>query len=107
MFDNLTSKDTVLNIPIEPRENLNRLRINGHDTSFFRQYGMMKGHVKGAIKPLETILMSWLSLDLFVGTDKIYGSDDNPFYTSLKPWNRKKSDMNDFARFLRFWGWDL
>ena len=98
---------TVLKIPFEPRENLKRLRINGHETSFFRQEGIMKGHVKGAIKPLETLLMSWLSLDLFVGTDKTYGSDDNPFYTSLKPWNRRRSDMNDFTRFLDFWGWGL
>jgi hypothetical protein len=96
-----------LNIPFEPRENLKRLRLDGHETSFFRQDGIMKGHVKGAIKPLETLLMSWLSLDLFIGTDKVYGSKDNPFYTSLRPWNRRKSDMNDFAQFLHFWGWRL
>ncbi len=31
----------------------------------------------------------------------------NPFYTSLKPWNRKASDMWNFAHFLQFWGWRL
>ena len=31
----------------------------------------------------------------------------NPFYTSLKPWNREASDMWDFATFLKFWGWRL
>ena len=97
----------VRGVLLEPIENLDRLRINGEVTSFYYQEGMMKGHVKGAIKPLETIFLSWASLDLFVGTDKMYGSQDNPFYTSLKPWNRRKSDMNDFARFLQFWGWGL
>jgi len=54
--------------------------------------------------------MSWMALDLFVGTDKIYdpnGQSQNQFYTSLKPWNRNKSDMNHFARFLEFRGWKL
>jgi len=97
----------VRDVSLEPIENLDRLSINGDVTSFYYQEGMMKDHVKGAIKPLETIFLSWASLDLFVGTDKLYGSQDNPFYTSLKPWNRRKSDMNDFARFLQFWGWGL
>ncbi|MEA3232803.1 MAG: hypothetical protein U9Q05_13695 [Thermodesulfobacteriota bacterium] len=103
----LQSDLQVRDVSLEPIENLDRLSINGDVTSFYYQEGMMKGHVKGAIKPLETIFLSWASLDLFVGTDKMYGSDDNPFYTSLKPWNRRKSDMNDFARFLQFWGWGL
>ena len=106
-IDYVSSKEMVLKVPLEPSENLNRLRLNGHETSFYRQEGIMKGHVKGAVKPLETLLMSWMSLDLFIGTDKAYGHEDNPFYTSLKPWNRRKSDMNHFARFLEFWGWDL
>ena len=106
-LQSLQSDSQVRDVLLEPIENLDRLSINGDVTSFYYQEGMMKGHVKGAIKPLETIFLSWASLDLFVGTDKMYGSDDNPFYTSLKPWNRRKSDMNDFARFLQFWGWGL
>ncbi len=106
-LQSLQSDLQVRNVPLEPIENLDRLSINGDVTSFYYQEGMMKDHVKGAIKPLETIFLSWASLDLFVGTDKMYGSQYNPFYTSLKPWNRRKSDMNDFARFLQFWGWDL
>ena len=97
----------VRDVSLEPIENLDRLSINGDLTSFYYQEGIMKGHVKGAVKPLETLFLSWVSLDFFVGTDKMYGNPDNPFYTSLKPWNRRKSDMNDFARFLQFWGWDL
>jgi len=97
----------VRDVSLEPIDNLDRLSINGDAISFYYEEGMMKDHVKGAIKPLETIFLSWASLDFFVGTDKMYGSRDNPFYTSLKPWNRRKSDMNDFARFLQFWGWGL
>jgi len=97
----------ILDVSLEPIDNLDRLSINGDAISFYYEEGMMKDHVKGAIKPLETILLSWASLDFFVGTDKMYGSRDNPFYTSLKPWNRQKSDMNDFARFLQFWRWGL
>jgi len=106
-LQSLQSDLQVRDVSLEPIENLDRLSINGDMTSFYYQEGMMKDHVKGAIKPLETIFLSWASLDLFVGTDKMYGSQDNPFYTSLKPWNRRKSDMNDFARFLQFWGWGL
>jgi hypothetical protein len=54
--------------------------------------------------------MSLISMDFYVGTDKVYEDDGdygNPFYTSLKPWNREASDMRDFPRFLEFWGWGL
>jgi hypothetical protein len=56
------------------------------------------------------IFMSLISLDLFVGSDKIYADpavSGNPFYTSLKPWRRDDSDMWDFPRFLAYWGWGL
>jgi len=42
--------------------------------------------------------------------DKEYGDtheSGNPFHTSLKPWNRHNSDMNDFSGYLRFNGWRL
>jgi len=54
--------------------------------------------------------LSLFSLDFFVGTDKVYSDcreTSNPFYTSLKPWNRKASDMWNFTEFLEFWGWRL
>jgi hypothetical protein len=79
-------------------------------TSFYHQKGPLKGHVKGSVKFLESIFLSLPSLDFFVGTDKVYGNRQetgNPFYTSLKPWNRNASDMGNFARFLEFWGWRL
>lgn len=90
---------------------LERLPLQeGKTANFFHEKGFMKGHVKGTVKPLEMIFMSVISLDLFVGSDKIYSPPDNygnPFYTSLKPWYRDESDMRDFARYLKFWGWKL
>lgn len=80
----------------------------GGETSFFYPPGWpLSGHVKGAWKPWETLLMSWFSLDGLVGMDKDYPDPDNPFYTSLKPWAREDSDLRDFPRFLRYWGWRL
>jgi len=70
----------------------------------------LRGHVKGAIKPWESLMLSLVSLDFYVGMDKEYGNtaeSGNPFYTSLKPWNRQRSDMNNFAGFLQFHGWKL
>jgi hypothetical protein len=89
---------------------LEKIHLNGRTTSFYHQDGALKGHVKGSVKFWETLLMSWASLDLFVGTDKAYADPaetDNPFYTSLKPWNRDKSNMWHFGEFLAFWGWGL
>jgi len=89
---------------------LEAIPLNDTTTSFFHHGGIFDGHVKGSIKPWETLLMSLISLDIFVGSDKKYDlgfQTTNPFYTSLKPWNRTASDMRNFKRFLRFWGWRL
>jgi hypothetical protein len=94
----------------EAMERLERLPVDGGTTSFYHDGGMLKGHVKGSVKPWETLFMSLISLDLFVGTDKAYADTartGNPFYTSLKPWRRQDSNMWDFARFLHYWGWRL
>jgi len=90
-----------------PMKELERLPIDGGFTSLYYQDGPLYGHVKGAYKPLETLFLGLVSLDLLVGMDKAYGYKDNPFYTSIKPWARLDSDMNDFPRFLRYWGWRL
>jgi len=79
-------------------------------TSFYYDAWPLRGHVKGSIKAWESLLLSLVSLDFYVGMDKEYGDTEvsgNPFYTSLLPWNRHASDMNDFAGFLKFWGWRL
>lgn len=83
---------------------------DGGRTSWYYSDWPLTGHVKGAIKPWETLLLSLVSLDFFVGMDKEYSGkkeSGNRFYTSLKPWNRTDSDMNDFAGYLRFNGWKL
>ena len=100
----------AIRAPLEPVSALERIPLDGETTSFYYDYGPQKGHVKRSMKFWETILLSLISWDFFVGTDKVYGENDrykNPFYTSLKPWNRKASDMSDFAGFLQFWGWKL
>lgn len=88
-----------------PMEDLERLPLNEGHTSFYYQSGPLYGHVKGAYKPLETLFLGIVTLDFVVGMDKAYGYSGNSFYTSIKPWARLDSDMNDFPRFLRYWGW--
>jgi hypothetical protein len=100
----------VIYSDLKPVRELEKIPINGSTTSFYHQKGILKGYVKGSVKPLESIFLSLLSLDFFVGTDKVYADPQeygNPFYTSLKPWNRNASNMWDFAAFLEFWGWQL
>ncbi len=83
---------------------------NGESTSLYYDAWPLQGHVKGSIKPWESLLLGLVSLDFYVGRDKVYGDtalSGNPFYTSLFPWNRQASDMNNFAQFLNFLGWRL
>jgi len=101
---------TILPASLKPMQELERIPLDAGTTSFYYNKGVLKGHVKGSVKPWESIFLSLPSLDFFVGTDNIYGDrkeTDNPFYTSLKPWNREASDMWYFATFLKFWGWRL
>jgi hypothetical protein len=109
--DLTTDKFRIIPMKVEPMEVLQRLPVDDDGTtSFYYKDGLLKGHVKGSIKPWETLLMSLISLDLFVGSDKDYAdtaATDNPFYTSLKPWRREDSNMWHFARFLHYWGWRL
>jgi hypothetical protein len=100
----------TITMSVAAMDTLERLDSARGPTNFYYEQGWRKGHVKGSWKPLETIFLSWLSLDLFVGSDKIYADPqiwDNRFYTSLKPWRRQESDMWDFVRFLTYWGWRL
>ena len=103
--------ESVMKAEVLPLDHLRALPLaDGATASFYYTGGPLAGHVKGAIKPWETLLLSLVSLDLFVGMDKEYGdtqASGNPFYTSLKPWNRSASDMNDFPAYLRFNGWQL
>jgi hypothetical protein len=100
----------TIQTPLVPIARLETIPLKGTRTSLYYQEGAKIGHVKGSVKPWETIFLSLISLDFYVGTDKSYANSDvygNPFYTSLKPWNREKSNMWNFPRFLKFWGWGL
>jgi hypothetical protein len=97
----------IISTKIEAMDRLEKLPTKTGTTSFYYPEGILKGHVKGAIKPWETLSLSLISMDLFVGADKAYADTGNPFYTSLKPWRREDSNMWDFPRFLQYWGWRL
>ena len=52
--------------------------------------------------------MSWWALDWRIGEDKKLGKNEDDgirFYTSLKPWSRRASDLRNFKTFLRYWEW--
>lgn len=91
-------------------EQLYQLPLGDGYTSFFHMTGPNKGYVKDAVKPWERLLMSWWALDWRIGSDKALGPPEESgtiFYTSLKPWQRKASNMADFPAFLTYWGWRL
>lgn len=98
--------------PLDDLQSLANLPVEGTQstTSFFVPDGTREGYVKGSHKPLERILMSWWAFDWHIGEDKRLGKNSSEppvFFTSLKLWARDESDMRDFPRFLRYWGWDL
>jgi len=100
----------LIDSEVQPIQTLEELITEDGSESFYYESGVMEGHVKGAVKPWETLILGIFVLDLFVGTDKIYSGDPESgkvFYTSLKPWNRNHSDMRNFPEFLKFWGWNL
>lgn len=96
---------------LAPIEALENLPVEGEmTTSFFETSGPRKGYVKKSRKPLERLLMSWWAFDWRIGEDKSLLDEkksDATFYTSLKPWAREESDMRNFPRFLKYWGWKL
>lgn len=98
-------------VQLLPLESLERLVLpDGTVTSYYETEGERRGYVKNSQKIWERLLISWWALDYRVGEDKKLGmdtSDGEIFYTSLKPWAREASDMRDFRRFLRYWGWNL
>ena len=93
----------------QPFAALERLPLKNHGTtSFYETSGCRKGYVKESHKTRERLYMSWWAFDWRVGEDKKLGKDENDgilFYTSLKPWRRKVSDLRDFITFSKYWGW--
>ena len=109
-LDNIEKNYRVLLAPMIPTKQLKFLDRNDKTTSFFETSGSRRGYVKGSYKPFEKIFMSWWAMGLYVGEDKDYGPREDTgtiFYTSLKFWERKKSDMWNFNDFLSYWGWKL
>ncbi len=98
------------NLEIRPMADLERLPVGEGFTSFFETTGPGKGFVKNSAKPWERLFMSWWTLDWRIGQDKALGpwrETGTVFYTSIKFWQRRQSDMWPFADFLRYWGWRL
>lgn len=109
-LDSKPAPTTSRVMDLQPMATLHQLPYKGGVVSFFETEGSRRGYVKNNSKPLERLLISWWAFDWHVGEDKIYesGRKDGPtFYTSLKFWQREASDMRDFPRFLRYWGWKL
>jgi hypothetical protein len=99
-------------IPMEllPLGALYHLPFADGELSFFETEGPRAGYVKNNTKILERLLIGWWAFDWRVGEDKAYGQDDSSpaiFYTSLKFWARKASDLKNFPAFLEYWGWRL
>jgi len=96
---------------LQPLVALSRLQATeGTSVSFFETEGERNGYVRDSQKIWERLMISWWALDWRVGEDKRFGRNttDGPiFYTSLKPWARRASDLRDFAMFLEYWGWHL
>jgi hypothetical protein len=86
---------------------LDALPLGESTTSFFHESGRKRGLVKGAWKPLETLMFGWWIRDFYVGRDRRYGprGDTQLFYTTLNPARKERSDMWQFARFLELNGW--
>ncbi|MBX3180873.1 MAG: hypothetical protein KF886_26290 [Candidatus Hydrogenedentes bacterium] len=92
-----------------PVEALKHLPLpDGSETSFYHEKGHRKGLVKGAYKPLETILFGLWAWDHNVGQDREYGPKEKVgrrFYTTLFFARKKEADMWHFARYLEHNGW--
>ncbi len=108
--DSLKAAADSMTMDLLPMQALSHLPFRDKTVSFFETDGSRAGYVKDNGKILERLLISWWAMDLYVGEDKAYGKDDKSgaiFYTSLKFWARKASDLKDFPAFLSYWGWQL
>ena len=106
----LQSSHDTIDMKLFSMNDLYRLPFGDTTESFFEMDGARKGYVRNNTKFLERLFISWWAFDLNVGEDKAFGSADTSetvFYTSLKFWDRKASDLKNFPRFLSYWGWKL
>ena len=106
----LTNYQDQYPMAVAPVDSLWHLPTPSGEVSFFETGPPRRGYVKNNAKHLERILMSWWTLDWYVGRDKALGLDGETstiLYTSLKFWHRKNSDLQNFVSFLHYWGWRL
>ncbi|MCD6581444.1 MAG: hypothetical protein J7K90_06540 [Desulfuromusa sp.] len=104
----ITSHSDFVTALLKPMDDLRKLPFGDTEISFFETKGPRKGYVRNSHKPFERLLMSWWSMDWRIGEDKDLGPSEETgttFYTSLKFWAWKKSDLWNFANFLEYWGW--
>src|SRR3990167_1326326 len=109
-INEVKSEFDYTDLSLAPIETLKRLPLNGEELSFYGENYIERGLVRNCYKPFELLFMSWFSLDPTIGVDKEYTCSSElrtPFYTSLKPWARKDSDLWEFNNFLTYWGWNL
>ena len=110
--DDVAARYDIQPLTVHPVAALDALELadSGARVSMFEPGGSRQDYVRDSHKPFEFLFMSWWSFDVRVGVDKRYGlpgGQGRVFYTSLKPWARRESDMRDFPAFLRYWGWHL
>ena len=101
--DTLQKVNETIDMGLFSMDYLYQLPFKDNTESFFEMDGARKGYVRNNIKILERLFISWWAFDLHVGEDKAYGSADTSetiFYTSLKFWDRKSSDLKNFPAFF-------
>jgi len=105
----ITADKSTVEADAAPMASLKHLPLpNGRETSFYHEKGHRKGLVKGAFKPLETVLFGLWSWDHNVGQDREYGPREKVgrrFYTTLFFPRKKHADMWHYARYLEYNGW--
>ena len=95
---------------LRPMYDLFSLPYRDGTLSFFETEGSRLGYVKDNTKILERLFMGWWAFDFQIGEDKAYSIHDKSetiFYTSLKFWARKASNLKNYPEFLSYWGWKL
>ena len=109
--DHVEQKFDIVKMEMVPIQQLEHLTIVGEDEEASLYYtGLNKGFVRNALKPFEFLFISPWAFDMNVGVDKKYAPSRElhaRFYTSLNVAYRQESDMWNFVRFLKFWGWNL
>ncbi|MBU0484711.1 MAG: hypothetical protein KKB30_09380 [Proteobacteria bacterium] len=108
--EDFVSPPELVPASLRPMADLHKLPFGDSQVSFFEVEGCRKGYVRNSHKPFERMLMSWWAMDWRIGEDKDLGPSAETgtiFYTSLKFWARKKSDLWNFKDFLKYWGWKL